>query len=78
MAGKASGGQDTFIFKDNIAAGLTVEINNFVEHFSQAQHDVIEFIGVAGVASFADLTFDTTTVPGSGPCTIVHDMTLAV
>ena len=63
---------DTFIFKDNIAAGLTGGINNFVEDLCQAQHDVIEFIGVAGVTSFADFTFDTRTVPGSGPCTIIH------
>jgi hypothetical protein len=40
-----------------------------VEDFSQTQHDVIEFSDVAGVTSFANLSFDTTTVPGS---TIIH------
>ena len=54
---------------DNLAAGQTVVIFNFVEDFSQTQHDVIEFSGVAGVTSFANLSFDTTTDPGS---TIIH------
>jgi hypothetical protein len=45
-------------------AGQTVGTNNYVEDFSQSQHDVIEFSGVAGVKSFADLSFDTTTSPG--------------
>jgi hypothetical protein len=69
MLGAASGGQDTFIFKDNVAVGQTVGINNFVEDFSQSQHDLIEFSSVAGVTSFASLTFDTTIQPGS---TIIH------
>jgi hypothetical protein len=30
-----------------------------VEDFSQSQHDLIEFNGVAGVTSFANLSFDT-------------------
>lgn len=69
MSGSAIAGQDTFVFKDNLAAGQTVGIFNFVEDFSQTQHDVIEFSGVAGVTSFANLSFDTTTDPGS---TIIH------
>jgi hypothetical protein len=69
MAATAKGGQDTFVFKDNIAAGQTVGTQNFVEDFSQTQQDHIEFSGVAGVRKFADLSFDTTTNPGS---TIIH------
>src|SRR5262249_8209325 len=69
MSGTASGGHDTFGFRDNVAAGQTVGTNNFVGDFSQLQHDLIEFSGVAGVNSFADLSFDTVTDPGS---TIIH------
>src|SRR5262249_24479521 len=61
-------GQDTFIFKDT--ATQTVGTQNFIHDFIQSQHDVIEFIHVAGVTSFNDLLpFDKTTVPGS---TIIH------
>jgi hypothetical protein len=63
MSGTASGGQDTFVFKD--IATQTVGTQNFVEDFSQSQHDQIQFNGVAGVTSFASLGFDTTTNPGS-------------
>jgi hypothetical protein len=70
LFGNATGGQSTFIFKDDVVAGgRTVGTHNTIEDFSQSQHDVIEFSGVAGVASFANLTFDTTTTPGS---TIIH------
>ena len=60
-------GQDTFIFKDNVAKGQTVGTQNFIFDFSQSQHDVIEFSGVAGVNSFADIAkhIDQTTVPGN-------------
>jgi hypothetical protein len=69
IPGAASGGQDTFVFHDNVATAQTVGINNFVEDFSQNQHDLIELRSVAGVTSFANLSFDTTTDPGS---TIIH------
>ena len=51
--------------------GQTVGTDNTIEDFSQSQHDVIEFIGVAGVHSFADIApyIDQTSVPGS---TIIH------
>ena len=62
-------GLDTFVFKDNLAAGQTVGTHNTIEDFSQSQHDVIQFSCVAGVKSFADLAFDTMTQPGS---TIIH------
>jgi len=67
MSGLAKGGADTFVFHDN--GPMTVGTNNHIGDFSQSQHDKIMFIGVAGVATFADLTFDTTTELGS---TIVH------
>src|SRR5262249_26354947 len=50
---KVTLGQDTFIFKDT--ATQTVGTQNFIHDFIQSQHDVIEFSGVAGVHSFADL-----------------------
>jgi hypothetical protein len=46
-------------------ATQTVGIQNFVGDFSQSQLDQIQFSGVAGVTTFADLSFDTTTTPGS-------------
>lgn len=69
MSASSRGGHDAFIFKDNSATGQTVGTHNYVEDFSQSQHDVIEFSGVAGVTSFANLSLDTTTTPGS---TIIH------
>jgi hypothetical protein len=60
-------GHDTFIFKDT--ATQTVGTQNSIHDFIQSQHDLIEFAGVAGVKSFANLSFDTTTTPGS---TIIH------
>ena len=60
-------GQDTFIFKDT--ATQTVGTQNSIHDFIQTQHDLIEFAGVAGVTGFGNLTFDTTTTPGS---TIIH------
>ena len=64
-------GQDTFIFKDNVAAGQTVGTQNFIHDFSQSQHDLIMFVHVAGVTSFNDLLpfFDTASDFGS---TIIH------
>ena len=61
--GSAQGGADHFVFKDTATA--TVGTQNFIMDFSQSQHDVIEFSGVAGVTSFADLKFDTTLDPGN-------------
>jgi hypothetical protein len=69
MSATATGGQDAFVFRDNILTHQTVGTFNFVEDFSQSQHDLIEFSHVAGVKSFADLSFDTATAPGS---TIIH------
>jgi hypothetical protein len=59
VSGDAIGGQDTFVFKDNVAAGQTVGTFNFIRDFSQAQDDVIVFSGVAGVDSFDDLKITT-------------------
>ena len=53
MATTTSGGKDTFVFQDN--GSSTVGTQNFVEDFSQAQKDKIEFSHVANVASFSDL-----------------------
>ena len=47
-----------------IAASMTVGTNNTIFDFSQSQHDKIEFIGVAGVTTFGNLSFDTVTSPG--------------
>jgi hypothetical protein len=53
LSDRAEGGKDLFVFKD---IGLvTVGTQNTVEDFSQSQQDKIEFSGVAGVQSFADL-----------------------
>jgi hypothetical protein len=59
-------GHDTFIFRDT--ATQTVGTLNSIHDFIQS-HDLIEFAGVASVKSFANLSFDTTTTPGS---TIIH------
>jgi len=69
MLGTAIGGKDTFEFVDNIVQGGTVGTKNYIEDFSQHQHDSILFSGVAGVTGFSNLSFDTTTTPGS---TIIH------
>ena len=66
-SGHPKGGADAFVFHDN--GSMTVGTDNLIFDFSQSQHDKIQFIGVAGVAVFADLTFDTTTEPGT---TIIH------
>src|SRR5262249_55827937 len=47
-------GHDTFVFQDNVAAGLTVGTQNTIGDFQQGL-DVIKFIGVAGVSSYNDL-----------------------
>jgi hypothetical protein len=67
MLGLAEGGADTFVFRDQ--GSMTVGTDNIIYDFSQSQHDKIMFIGVAGVTTFDDLTFDTATLPGS---TIIH------
>ena len=53
LSGGAQGGKDQFVFKD--FGSMTVGTQNTVEDFSQSQRDKIEFSGVAGVQSFADL-----------------------
>jgi hypothetical protein len=53
LSGCARGGTDVFVFKD--VGSMTVGTNNTIEDFSQSQQDKIEFSGVAGVQSFADL-----------------------
>ena len=67
LTGLATGGADTFVFKDD--GSLTVGTHNQIFDFSQSQHDTIQFIDVAGVSGFGDLIFDTTTEPGS---TVIH------
>lgn len=70
-------GHDTFVFKDT--ATQTVGTQNFIEDFSQTNHDVIVFSGIAGVHSFADLTITQAPVtpPSSFPptpivSTVIH------
>jgi hypothetical protein len=53
LSGFARGGADLFVFKD--VGSMTVGTNNTIEDFSQRQGDKIEFSGVAGAQSFADL-----------------------
>jgi hypothetical protein len=53
LSGCAKGGTDLFVFKDN--GSMTVGTHNTIEDFSQSQQDKIQFSGVAGVQSFADL-----------------------
>ena len=63
----AHGGKDQFVFRD--FGPMTVGTQNTVEDFSQSQHDKIEFSGVAGVQSFADLIIsqvDTATIITAG------------
>jgi Ca2+-binding RTX toxin-like protein len=52
-SGRAQGGADLFVFKD--VGSMTVGSFNTIEDFSLSQQDKIEFSGVAGVQSFADL-----------------------
>jgi Ca2+-binding RTX toxin-like protein len=49
----AQGGADLFVFKN--VGSMTVGTHNTIEDFSQSQQDKIEFSGVTGVQSFADL-----------------------
>ena len=58
MSADASGGQDTFVFKDDPAAGLTAGNQNFIVDFNQSQQDVIAF-DVPGVTEFGDLIIET-------------------
>jgi hypothetical protein len=63
----ARGGKDQFVFRD--FGSMTVGTQNTVEDFNQSQQDKIEFSGVAGVQSFADLIIrqvDTATVITAG------------
>jgi hypothetical protein len=53
LSGCARGGNDQFVFKDD--GLMTVGTQNFIEDFSQRQHDQIKFIDVTGVQSFNDL-----------------------
>jgi Ca2+-binding RTX toxin-like protein len=73
----AQGGADLFLFKD--AGSMTVGTNNTIEDFSQRQQDKIEFSGVAGVQSFADLVIaqsgaDTMITAGADQVTL-HNFT---
>jgi hypothetical protein len=56
------GGQDTFVFKDNLAADQTVGNQNFIHDFNQSQHDVIKFIdvfdGATHITSFEQLVIN--------------------
>lgn len=58
-SGNSKGGADTFVFHDTGAAKVGTQ--NYIMDFDPTEHDHIQFIGVDGVTSFADLTFDTTT-----------------
>ena len=76
LSGLAVGGQDTFAFKDTHNG--TVGASNFVQDFSQAQNDKIEFTNVAGVTSFADLVItqsgtDALVTAGADQVTLVND-----
>ena len=67
LSDRAQGGKDLFVFKD--VGSMTVGTQNTVEDFSQSQQDKIEFSGVAGVQSFADLIIsqvDTATIITAG------------
>src|SRR5262249_23233122 len=70
----ATGGHDTFILKDDVAAGQTVGTQNKIEDFSQSQHDVIEFVGVfdgaTHITSIDQLHIDYP--PPSGGDTVIH------
>ncbi len=67
MAATAIGGNDRFVFKDNVKMGQTVGTNNTIGDFNNtAQHDQIEFSHVRGVNSFTDLV-----ITQSGANTVV-------
>jgi peptidase M10/serralysin-like protein len=77
LSGSARGGADLFVFKDEGSA--TVGTRNTIEDFSQGQQDKIEFSGVAGVQSFADLIItqlgtDTAIAAGADQVTL-HNFT---
>jgi hypothetical protein len=59
-------GQDTFIFKDNVAAGQTVGTQNLAHDFSQTQHDLIEFAGVFDGATHITSFNQLVITPGGG------------
>src|SRR5262245_46258496 len=63
VSATATPGHNTFVFKDNAAAGMTVGTDNTIFDFHHGL-DVIQFVGVVGVSSFDDLNFDLTTSPG--------------
>jgi hypothetical protein len=64
LSDTAQGGKDQFVFRD--AGSMTVGTHNTIEDFNQSQQDKIEFSGVAGVQTFADLI-----ITQSGTDTIV-------
>src|SRR5262249_39948749 len=71
LSGSATAGHDTFVFRDNVAAGQTVGTQNIIEDFHQSQ-DVIKFAGVfdgaTHITSFNQLHID----PPSGGNTVIH------
>jgi hypothetical protein len=77
---RARGGADLFVFKD--VGSMTVGTNNTIEDFSQCQQDKIEFSGVSGVQSFADLIIaenGTDTIIGAGADQVtLHNFTNAL
>jgi hypothetical protein len=80
LSDSAQGGKDQFVFKD--AGSMRVGTNNTIEDFSQGQQDKIEFGGVAGVQSFADLVItqsgtDTIITAGTDQITL-HNFTGSV
>jgi hypothetical protein len=66
----ATGGHDTFVFKDNVAAGQTVGTQNTIEDFHQSQ-DVIKFAGVFAGATHIT-SFDQLVINQSGGNTVIH------
>jgi hypothetical protein len=68
MSGAAKGGADTFVFQDDGAA--TVGTENTIHDFSQSQHDIIQFIGVAGVSGFDDIADQISYDTSAGTATI--------
>jgi hypothetical protein len=77
LGDRAQSGADQFVFKDD--GSTTVGTHNTIEDFSQCQQDKIEFSGVAGVQSFADLIItqsgaDTVITAGADQVTL-HNFT---
>jgi hypothetical protein len=64
----AKGGADTFVFSDH--DGATVGTDNHIHDFSQSQHDIIGFIGVAGVNGFDDIADQISYDPSAQTATI--------